>query len=640
MKSKTSCFNTTIFKKNMTQYWPLWALYLCYLLCVMPLGLWQYLNRQYFYEAEQADWNFYAIKRIISNGLQPELIFVAAVIMAMAVFYYLYSPKNANMMHSFPVSRLELFSTNYVSGLLFLLVPEIITFVVTMLVCFARQITCIQYLFLWLLGVMGMSFFAYSLAVFVAMFTGQLFVVPAYFFIVNYLYVGCKFLVCTIIEMVSFGIHDYWEEGELCILSPLYYLSRKIDVVCTYDAASGLTDGVKVGGLSTIGIYAVTAVVVAVAAYWLYRRRQIESAGDMVSIGIVKPVFRWGAALCGGVFLSLWSTEFLRDNSNFFTDTFGCILITMLVFGFICFFIAEMLLQKRFRVFQKKRVLEWAGFAAVSLAFLTLFKLDVFGIERYIPAEDEVQQAFVYMDYPITIDAEKLPQMLSLHRQILAEEESYVENTKRQENYYYATIRYYLKDQRAVERRYPLPVTEKYLSDSDSPTAVILDWEREPEHLKMQVLGSNYRNNEYFSGGIELVSEEGERKSYYMDRDETEQLVAAIERDVEEGNFADFYTYSIGSKDEIESYYNGISLEFRSTNNRYDTWDYYDNYFRYQEAEIAVDTIAVGRTNSIYVSFGPGCVNIVETLETLGIIDDTWKLMTYEEYEKAMGYEK
>ena len=29
MKSKTSCFNATIFKKNITHYWPIWLVYLC-----------------------------------------------------------------------------------------------------------------------------------------------------------------------------------------------------------------------------------------------------------------------------------------------------------------------------------------------------------------------------------------------------------------------------------------------------------------------------------------------------------------------------------------------------------------------------------------------------------------------------------
>lgn len=46
MKSKTSCFNKTIFKKNMTHFWPLWALYSCYLIVSLPVGLW--FNMRYY----------------------------------------------------------------------------------------------------------------------------------------------------------------------------------------------------------------------------------------------------------------------------------------------------------------------------------------------------------------------------------------------------------------------------------------------------------------------------------------------------------------------------------------------------------------------------------------------------------------
>lgn len=637
MKSKTSCFNATILKKNIVRYWPLWALYLCYLLCLMSLELWRNLNVNY-YGSERSERTFWAIADIISVGLLPGPVFLVAVIMAMAVFSYLYSARSANMMHSFPVSRLELFSTNYVSGLIFLLVPEMITFVVTMLVCFAKQITCIQYLFLWLLGAMGMSFFAYSLAVFVVMFTGQLFTVPVYFYIANYLYVGCKYMVCTIIEMVSFGINDYWDPGKLCVLSPIFYLGSKIEVESTYDAASGLADGLKISGLESIGIYAASAVVIVLAAYQLYRRRQIESAGDMVSIGIVKPIFRWGTALCGGVLLSLLSTEFLYENSVQMVDTFVCIIITMLVFGFLCFFIAEMLLQKRFRVFRKKRILEWSGFAVVSVVFLALFKLDVFGIESYVPVGEDVEQAFIYMDYPIAVDEEKMPRLLELHRQILADEERYLENIKTENGYYYTTIRYYLKDQTVVERRYPLPVSEEYLADSDSPTAVFLSWEREPEQLKKQILGTNYESNEYYSGYIDLLSDDGERMNYYLNENEIEQLVAAIERDVEEGNYADFYTYCIVNSQETDTYYNGIMLEYRSKDNQYESWDYYHNYFQYANTKDAVLVETVSSSGA-YINFGPGCVNTIETLEQLEIINDTWKLMTYEEYQNLMNEE-
>ena len=79
------------------------------------------------------------------------------------------------MIHSLPLDRRELYITNYVSGFLFLFIPEVISFIAGVLVCLANQITCIQYVLYWFIDIAGVSFFAYALAVFVAMLTSNIF---------------------------------------------------------------------------------------------------------------------------------------------------------------------------------------------------------------------------------------------------------------------------------------------------------------------------------------------------------------------------------------------------------------------------------------------------------------------------------
>ena len=70
---------------------------------------------------------------------------------------------------------------------------------------------------------------------------------------------------------------------------------------------------IKITGMPLTGIYAAAAVVLVVAAYQMYKRRQIETAGDWVSIGIIKPVFRWGAAICGGLVVGVTVISMLTD---------------------------------------------------------------------------------------------------------------------------------------------------------------------------------------------------------------------------------------------------------------------------------------------------------------------------------------
>ena len=39
MRSVTSCFNVTLYKKNLARFWPLWALYTLAWLLVLPVSL-------------------------------------------------------------------------------------------------------------------------------------------------------------------------------------------------------------------------------------------------------------------------------------------------------------------------------------------------------------------------------------------------------------------------------------------------------------------------------------------------------------------------------------------------------------------------------------------------------------------------
>ena len=564
--------------------------------------------------------------------INPIVIFMFAAAVALAVFSYLYSAKSANMMHALPVNRLELYVTNYLSGLSFLVLPQIVVFFISVLVCLANEITCIQYLFMGLLCQIGLAFFAYSLAVFVAMFTGQLLAMPVYYFVLNYLYVGCVFIVNQVMELLSYGVTERWNPGKSCILSPLYYLNNNLRVNEIYEERIDTVTGLEIKGMYLVAIYVIAAVVITVAGYQVYRRRRIETAGDWISVGFVKPVFRWGVAFCGGILLALAFTSILND-SHHMNNVYVCTVICLIATGFICFFAAEMLLRKNFRVFKKKRLIEWVGFTAAAVLFLTLFEADVFGIERFLPEEDEIVAAFVNMDYPIWVEKEDIPQLLEMHHDAVAGKKEYQRIEQEGHGYYYTTFRYYLQDGSMFERRYPIPVTEEYVENATTPTAKILEWEREPENLKRYILGMNYDTNQYISGYIDLYNEDNEYRNYMFSQAETKALKEAVENYIEAGNYAVYYLYSVaGEEQEQEQYYNNISFDYYNRNGYHDIWDYYANYDDYYDTvKKQMEMEYVSQANS-FITFGPECEYTVKALEELGVTDDDWKLCTSSEY--------
>ena len=634
MKSKTSCFNRTIFTKNITMFWPLWVVYLAYLICSEPLMIWRALTADYYSSTMDATSKAYNImESAVSIQITAIPTFLFAMAAGLAVFSYLYSSRNANMIHALPVNRKELYITNYLSGLTFLVVPQVVVFVITLLVCLANQITCIQYLFMGLLASLGVAFFAYSMSVFVAMFTGNIIAMPIFFLVLNYLYVGCLYLVDMIISTVNYGISDFWNPGKACVLSPMYYLNNNLRTSVVYGTNNGLDTikGIEIQGLSLVAGYAVAAVVFAIVSYEIYRKRQIETAGDWVSIPVVKPIFRWGVGMCGGILLTMFLVYTLAYNSDG-GYYFGWIVAGMVVFGCVCFFAAEMLLSKKFKVFHKKRIAECGVFLAVSVLFLTLFKLDAFGIERLVPDKDEIAAAFVNMDYPVEVTAEDMDEFLDLHRQIIADKKAYLVNAQNEKGYYYTTIRYYLKDGSTIERRYPLAVTEEYLEDSESPVSKFLEWESRKENLMYQLFGRNYEENSYYSGSMDRYNAQGEYNNYNLTAEETNRLVEAVQADIEDGNLAKYYLYSRG--EDNESYINSFGFDFNNKN-YIDNWNYYYRYGKTDESGYSdgyyYETAITDSSNS--VNFGPDCRHMIETLKELGIIDDTWKLMTGSEYD-------
>ncbi len=666
MKSKISCFNKTIFKKNFTHFWPIWGIYLIYMIFALPVNLWQNMSIEYSTDAyTQVSRQLRALSSVLSFAIKPWPIFLMAAVAVMAVFSYLYTAKNANMFHAFPVNRLELFVTNFLSSFLFIVIPNIIAFVVSVFVSIACGITSIEYLFYWLLCSIGVAFFAVAMAVFIAMFTGQLLAMPIYYFICNYLYVGCLYLMNGLVSTICYGVTSRWNPGKSTMLSPLYYLSSNLRCKAIYNEVTNLTTDIELQGGMYVLIYAGIGVVLLILAYQLYKRRQIETAGDLVSIRFIKPVFRWGVAFCGGFLLS----EMFLDifcYSYLIREAFVWCFIGVIVTGFICFFGAEMLMQKNFRVFQKKRVLEWAAFAVFSACFLGAFKIDAFGIERKVPDADEVASAYISMDYPLVFTGEEINDVIEIHEQFIQHKEEYLDYLDAYQDclksgdeemiacidYNYVTIRYVLKDGEIFERNYPAPISEEYRENTDvtSPAGWIIAKEQEADNLKKYLFGKYYEENEYYSGSIELFNSKGEYDSYRFTGEELDAIVDAAMQDIEDGNYAKYQIYSmrIGDTDvnTDDEYYNCISLSYynekgvvNESDNFY--YSYYEEEYYYDGImvdEIYYDESVESESGYAYLSFGKDCTNLVRTIENMGILNDEWRLYTYDEYDELMGW--
>lgn len=623
MKSKTFCFNRTIFRKNVTHFWPIWVLYLCYLLVTLPISIWLSVKTSQGREIS----SYEILYGVLDYGVGASAYLIVSVIVAVAVFSYLNFAKNTNMIHALPVDRKELFLTNYCSGLCFLWVPELITFVVAVFVCLACQITCAQYLLYWLFFAAGISLFGYTLAVLLTMFSGQILAMPIYFIIANFLYVGIRYIISMIINLISYGLLEGWKPGYSGMLSPWYFLEMHLGVGYQYSH-----NGTKIAGLSVYGqkyvlIYAAVSVIFFFLAWFLYKKRDLETAGDLISVKWLKPVFRWGIAMCGGILFAIAVTTVIQEVTAI--SAFVCVLICMVIFGFLCFVIAEMLLQKSFKVMKKKVLVEAAAFLCVSIGILSLFRMDIFGLEGKIPEENEIQEAFLYMDYPIYYKGDDAGIVTQIHQEILSHKKEY-QNVGSNGNM--LTIKYMLKDGSTLVRRYEIPTGEEELAKKDSVASLVGQEEKKFDNQMKNMFGLYYEEDKLVSGTIDLYDSEGKGTDYDMDEKQLEKIYQAYMQDAKEGNL-DYQLYILNpdyADNQPGDFYNNIKITYYNEKGSLTSNDYYFNYYYH-------DIDAKQKTGTAYIPFNENCTNLVKALEETGIVNNGWHLYTYDEYNALTG---
>ena len=491
MRSATSYFNFTLFRKNLSRFWPIWGLYGLIWLVLLPIGL-----------LTDGDYLTLARARLIPlqylDGMSTALFLAAGfgILCAMAVFSYLYSSRSVGLLHALPMRREGLFLTNYLSGLAFLVLPNLAVFFLSLLVEAAFGVLVFSSLFVWLVTACFYCLFFYSFAVFCAMFTGHILALPAFYGILNFLVMGLCFLVNDMAQRFLFGFTGAaWMETLGLYLTPVAYLASGVRV-SYYDGPAPSYDQVAfLSGLGRVFLVGLIGLVLAALALAVYRRRQLETAGDVVSVAWVRPVFRYGVAFCCAIALgNLFDSIFDR----LLPDGAWTLLFWMLLWGAFGCFVAVMLLRKTFWVFKSS----WKGccvFLACLAAAMCLMELDGFGFESRVPDPARVQTAYVVNVrtcpsddagwVQLTADdPETIALVTQLHRQIVSEkarleddQNVYVSNYTtdadgvdvQTEDWKDVRLSYVMTDGDVMYRDYTVPVTGEELAEEGSISALL-----------------------------------------------------------------------------------------------------------------------------------------------------------------------
>ena len=459
MKSKISFFNAGIFKSMLKRFWPLWTAYFAVWFMCLPLPL---LVARLQGVKESA---VTVVTAAMKTSVEASVVsgFLMGILAAMAVFGFLYNSRSCGMIASTPVRREAVFCSAYLAGALPVLAANLFIAVLNWLFTLSSGIegACIFKMNAILFAVNSMEFLIFfSISAFIAMLTANIVALPVLYLIFNFVFLGMEYVVRMLYGMFIFGYSDH-PDCVLEFMSPLIYLFTRIGInvnISTGSAAVSLTNWSALLG------YIISAVVFSVTALLLYRKRRMESAGDVIAVNSLRPVFKFCvtacAALCFGLlFFVIISTLFTSLSMSMLVLSAG-----LIIGAFIGYFASEMLLKKSFHVFKGS----WKGFvitAVLCIVFAFVCVTDLFDLSSQLPDADDIE-AISYNSEGRDVDIKNrsdIEALLKVNKAIIADRDKYegLDDTDL-ENTGYVSIRYKLKDGRVICRGYTLLIDDNY----------------------------------------------------------------------------------------------------------------------------------------------------------------------------------
>lgn len=528
MKSKISFFNRGLFKSALRRFWPLWAMHFTGWFLFMPvLTLVNNLSTTH----ENTSFVFGVTNTAVTAA--PIVAFIMAILTAMAVFGFMFNSRSTGLIASLPVRREAVFGSAWLGGMASVVVSNAVIALLTFLFSLGADVSAalvFKAVAIWF-AVYSMQFtLFFGIACLTAVMTGSIVALPILYLIFSFLAVGMEAIVRMYLASLVWGMGGYTFSCVLDFLSPVvFFVGRSgMNVDYTY---TPVTDsygemytisrcvGVGYSMWTTLIAYCIVGIVFAAAALLIFRKRRMEAAGDVIAIVCLRPVFKYGvaacSALCGGLLL------FVMLSALFGGDPMLSVFLmipSMIVFAFVGYFGAKMLLKKSFHVFRGS----WTGFIImcfVCAAFVLACDLDVMNIGSYVPDADNVESLTVYSGGRIKNRA-AIEEFVAFQKDLVADKDKYSHLSDSDDDSTTLMFEYELKNGKHITREYLVRADDenytKYYTLTNMPEVLIErftpKYPVDVNHITSSVLYFTYRDDSvaltpeqaanYYSGAL------------------------------------------------------------------------------------------------------------------------------------------
>ena len=552
MPSKISSYNKELVKQIGRSAGWISVVYFLGLLIALPIRILMMYSDKQNLPITKADSLFQ-----YNFTLQMPLLITVPVLMAIFLFRYLHVKKATDLMHSLPLKREKLFHHYALSGITLLVLPVIVIAIILLftqtgmdLGNYFRKVDILY----WAGTTILINLILYTVSVMVAVMTGMSVVHLVLTYALLFFPVGITVLVFFNLNILLYGFpSDVFLAMQLEKMSPLTYATVLQGRPFTWSVA------VVYGGIALI-------------LYWLslyfYRKRKVEAASEAIAFANMREIFKYGVTF----------SLMLVGGAYFYQVSFSS--LGWAIFGYVIaaaagYFLAEMVLQKNWRVFGKVK-----GLAIYLLVFIlvTVAVKSMGFYENRIPSQTDVKNVLLGNNpsmfqtssgfnggiyRPLSMKSQvSIEAVRKLQQQIVANQKINQRNENRREDF---MIKYELNDGSTMLREYR--VDKRLYADTFKTIYETADYKRSTNEI-FQI-----KQNEVQSISI-LANSPDERKVIVYEPQEVKQVIDLLKADILAESYADSEYYKgRGSSIVIDLGKNRqVSLEFKPTYRQLTKW--------------------------------------------------------------------
>ena len=532
----TRLFNKALICNNIKRFWWVSLLYTIGLFLLSPLLVLTNVSSEY-------------VTTISFNNIFDGTIcflFIVPVFLAVIVFRYMQNPKSMVTIHAMPYNRLDLYVNNIISGLILLIVPILLN---TALLSYIELFITNGILFeagiimkyLWISLLISTTLFSITVAI--GMVTGSSIAQIIFTYIINFLPAGIIVIFNYLLDGIIYGFSGVSETTviELARISPIVQTLYLVNNQSISDFL--ITD-------------IIITILVLIIGYIIYRYRNLEDAGEVISGKLIKPIFKYGVTICVMLVGTIYvKAIFEVENPNF---------LVYILFALLGYATSEMLLRKSFKILNTYK--GFVGFVGAFAIVVACIHFDIFGYESFVPKAQDVEcfsldptklsiEIYKESGYKsgVLISDQNIEKIINLNKDIVANKE---ENKK---EYGLISINYLLNNGRTISRTYRIDDL-KYKDQIQE-----IKQSKEYKLSKIEIFSRKTEEIETIRISNEIF---GTQTKTVADQANIVELAEAIKKDVLSDNYKDIYDYTYEyQRNEKDAQYN-INILYKNKNSK------------------------------------------------------------------------